>query len=131
MDTLGMFLQYEGYEIQKARTVQRAIELLECSQPDLVLLDYMLQDDTAEPVVKHVRANFGDSVRIILLTAADDPEGKAGRMGTEGAVAKPFELDVLLRSVRDALTGPRRPGPSAPSLASRRSAPDGLSRPSL
>ncbi len=103
MDTLTMFLQYEGYDVLRARSVERALEVLERAIPDLVLLDYMLQDDTAEPVIEALRAKHSNRVRVILLTAADDPAGKAADIGADGVIAKPFELDVLLRTIRDAL----------------------------
>lgn len=99
METLAVFLHYEGYEVLKARSVSRAFELLQATKPDLILLDYMLQDDTAEPVVHLVRRDF-PGVPILLLTAADDPSGKSRTIGTDGFVAKPFELDALLRQVR-------------------------------
>lgn len=105
METLVMFLQYEGYDVVKARSVERALQILAECRPDLVLLDYMLQDDTAEPVVNAVRARYGGDVRVLLLTAAEDPDGKSRTIGTDGVVAKPFELDSLLRSVRKSLEG--------------------------
>ncbi|MBI3555085.1 MAG: response regulator transcription factor [Deltaproteobacteria bacterium] len=105
METLAMFLQYEGYEVLRARNVERALEVLEHATPQLVLLDYMLQDDTAEPVIAALRAKHGDCVRVILLTAADDPVGKARDSGADSVVAKPFELEVLLRAICDTLAG--------------------------
>lgn len=103
MDTLTMFLQYEGYQVHKARSVERALAALEQTCPDLVLLDYMLQDDTAEPVVELIRSKYGSSMAILLLTAADDPEGKARCIGADGVVSKPFELDVFLQCVHELL----------------------------
>lgn len=102
MDTLTIFLQYEGYEVLKARSVERAMEVLKEIKPDLVLLDYMLQDNTAEPVIEFIRSQYA-KLPVILLTAADDPSGKARNIGADGVVAKPFELDVLLGSVRNFL----------------------------
>lgn len=103
METLTLFLRYEGYEVFKASSVEQAIGTLSVMKPDLVLLDYMLQDDTAESVVELLRQKYADEVVVILLTAADDPEGKAGLVGADSVVAKPFELDVLLKSVKDSL----------------------------
>ncbi|MBI3542521.1 MAG: response regulator, partial [Deltaproteobacteria bacterium] len=76
IDTLTMFLRYEGYEVLKARSVGRALEVLETTCPDLVLLDYMLQDDTGDRVVAFARRKYGYDTKIMLLTAVDDAEGR-------------------------------------------------------
>lgn len=116
MDTLAIFLHYEGYSVLKARSVEKALEKLESEHLDLILLDYMLQDDTAEPVVDAVRQRHPD-VPILLLTAADDPSGKARTVGADGVVSKPFELDVLLKHIRDFMhSKSRRTDADAPKL---------------
>ena len=102
MDILTLFLQYEGFEVLKARSVAGALEILKAQSPDIVLLDYMLQDDTAEPVVEYMQQQ-NRGIPIILLTAADDPSGKARRVGADYVIAKPFELESLVSSVRGAI----------------------------
>ena len=102
METLVIFLHYEGYQVSKARSVESALECLDEGRPDLVLLDYMLQDDTAEAVVEAARAQH-PGVPIILLTAAEDSAGKGKMLGVDDVVSKPFELDVLLRIVRECI----------------------------
>lgn len=102
MDTLTIFLRYEGFEVRQARSVERALAVLEDFRPELVLLDYMLLDDTAEKVVAVARERHR-GVPILLLTAADDPTGKALALEVDGVVAKPFELELLLKSVLDLL----------------------------
>lgn len=106
MDTLSLFLKYESYEVIKARSVAQTLAMLadeKMIKPDLVLLDYMLQDDTAEPVVSALRAKYRSEVVIALLTAADDPASKGKMVGADLTLAKPFELEVLLNIVRESL----------------------------
>lgn len=103
METLALFLRYEGYEVLKARNTEEAATCIRMSRPDLVLLDYMLQDDTAEPIVKILRAQYGQSIKVILFTAADDPAGKGQAVAADAVVAKPFELDFLLETIRSCI----------------------------
>lgn len=103
METLSLFLRYEGYVVSKARNSEQANAFIKTGRPDLVLLDYMLQEDTAEPVVELLRSIHGPGVRVVLLTAADDPVGKAQSVSADAVVAKPFELDFLLETIRDQL----------------------------
>src|SRR5690242_3370004 len=93
METLALFLRYEGYEVIKARNTAEAGACIQAGKPDLALLDYMLQDDTAEPVVEMLRGAYGRDVKVILFTAADDPVGKGDAVAADAVVAKPFELD--------------------------------------
>jgi len=105
METLSIFLQYEGYKVLKARTVEQALRQIQTEKPDLVLLDYMLQNATAEPVVEALRERFQDEIVVVLLTAADDPTGKGETVGADRAIAKPFELDLLLECIQEELAG--------------------------
>jgi DNA-binding response OmpR family regulator len=114
METLSMFLNYEGYDVLRAANVDQALEVIEETCPDLVLLDYMLQDDTAEPVVDALRAKYGERAVVLLLTAADDPIGKGEMVCADAVVAKPFELDVLLRNIRESIDRRSQSGMAMP-----------------
>lgn len=105
-ETLGMFLSYEGYSVLRAGTVDSALTILSEQKPDLLLLDYMLDDCTAEPVADVVRATWGQEVPIILLTAIDRPAVAGYEVGANAVVAKPFELDTLLWTIRKHLRTP-------------------------
>ena len=100
METLSLFLRYEGYDVAKARNCEQAAQYLRSTRPDLVILDYMLQEDTAEPVVELLRSRYGHEVKVVLFTAADDPVGKGEAVAADAVVAKRFELDFLLETIR-------------------------------
>lgn len=106
IETLSIFLRYEGYEVLKATSVEQARSMLDEVCPDLVLLDYMLQDNTAEPVAKHLRLRYGSKPIIVLLTAADDALAKRDLIHANAVVAKPFDLDVLLRVILESFEKP-------------------------
>lgn len=106
METLSLFLRYEGFTVVKARNTEQAAAAIKETQPDLVLLDYMLQEDTAEPIVKILREQHSDKVKVVLFTAADDPMGKAQAVKADAVVSKPFELDFLLETIRECLKAP-------------------------
>lgn len=103
METLSLFLRYEGFQVVKARNSEQAEAAIKETKPDLVLLDYMLQEDTAEPIVKVLRAHHSEKVKVVLFTAADDPMGKAQAVKADAVVSKPFELDFLLETIRECL----------------------------
>jgi DNA-binding response OmpR family regulator len=99
METLTIFLSYEGFRVLKAQNIKQAFNLIETTKPDLVLLDYMLQDDTAEPIVDFLRKRHPERIPILLLTAAEDPEGKRMLVDADAVIPKPFDLDLLLQHI--------------------------------
>ena len=85
METLSLFLHCEGYEVMKATTVEQGFELLKHSRPDLVLLDHGLGEDVSESIVDFLNEKYDG--RIVVMTL----------------VGVLFELDVLLRKIKESL----------------------------
>lgn len=102
LETLSIFLRHEGYDVICASGVADALDTLEVTQPDLLLLDDVLQGDTSEQVAEGLRRAHAD-VPLILFTGSGDPEARAEEMFADEFVAKPFELDVLLAKIRTCL----------------------------
>jgi len=109
LETLSIFLAMEGYEMERATSVREARARLDQMRPDLVLLDYMLQDDTAEPVVQHLWERHGRGIPVILLTAAENPQEKRESAGASMVISKPFDLDILLSHMKRALDSAKVP----------------------
>ena len=55
LETMGSLLEFEGFEIHAADTVERGIEMIEEISPGLILLDVMFpekkQEDSKLPVL--------------------------------------------------------------------------------
>lgn len=99
METLIMFLDLEGHEVCRARSVGEALDVLDRQRPELILLDYMLQDGTAEPVTRRLRERYGAGTPVILLTATEKPLEKMRFVSADTVISKPFDLDVLIRAM--------------------------------
>lgn len=79
-----------------AETVSEAIEKLEKIKPNIILLDYLLLDGTAEPVTEKVRQLYNDDPpKIVLVTAAPHPFLLCEKVGADYLLKKPFDLDEL------------------------------------
>lgn len=67
-----MKLEAEGFDVDMADSGMNGIEMVEKTQPDLILLDYTLPDIDGTAVLKEVRRN--DSAKntpVIVLTNMD------------------------------------------------------------
>lgn len=96
-------LEFEGYEVETASNGVLALEAIERSLPDLVLLDVMMPKMDGFTVCQRVR-EFS-SVPIILITARgqDQDKVKGLDLGADDYLTKPFSVEELLARVRAVL----------------------------
>ncbi len=90
-----------GYSAQLASDGIEALEQLQKSIPDLVILDLGLPKLTGEAVVSEIRKNYHDLPVIILSakdTIADIVQGL--NLGADDYLTKPFVADELLARIK-------------------------------
>ncbi len=91
-------LEQLGHRARMAMTASSALELLKQSQPDVVLLDLELPDMDGYEVARAIRAQYGQSIRILAVTgfSGDSPRERAREAGFDGFVVKPYRIEDLL-----------------------------------
>jgi DNA-binding response OmpR family regulator len=96
-------LELDGYEALAAADGQQAMEQIETTMPDLVLLDIMMPKMDGFTVCERVR-EFS-AVPIIMLTARGQDADKVRGLdlGADDYLTKPFSVDELLARVRAVL----------------------------
>ena len=101
---LKMNMEIEGYEIAIAQDGEKALEVFEEFNPDLILLDLMIPGYSGFEVCRIVRKK-NPGVYIIMLTAkSDEPSKVTGlEMGADDYVTKPFSILELLARVKAGL----------------------------
>lgn len=104
---LKEILEEEGYEAYIALRPGKALELLEESSPDLVILDINLEDHISGiTLAEHIQSRYS-GLPYIFLTANSDKKTleKVKTTFPAGFVAKPFHKAQILSSVAIALAG--------------------------
>jgi len=113
VDAVATALRYEGFQVEEAGTGRDALSAVLRSDPDLVVLDWMLPDIDGIEVGRRIRER-GFKTAILFLTAKDAVENKveALRAGGDDYVTKPFSLAELVARVQAILrrTGSELPG---------------------
>lgn len=90
------FLADRGYEVEVASTGEKALELLERLQPDVVFADVRLPGMSGIDLLKRIR-EFDPVIPVIMLTAYGSIEGavEAVKLGAFDYVKKPVDLEEL------------------------------------
>jgi len=113
VDAVATALRYEGYQVDEAYTGRDALTTVAQTEPDLVVLDWMLPDIEGIEVGRRLREQ-GFETAVLFLTAKDAMENKveALRVGGDDYVTKPFSLaeivariQAILRRTAGALPG--------------------------
>ena len=102
---LQTILEAEGYEIELAESGNAALNLVQSSPPDLILLDVMMPDMDGYEVTQRIRQNPGlPYIPIVLVTAHAELKAVEGlNLGAANFLRKPIDFDELLARVQSFL----------------------------
>ena len=96
-----MFLELEGYKVLTAQNGFEAMNILKTSViPNLVLLDMKMPIMNGWEFAIEFLDKHNHNAPIVVMTAAGDAEQRANDIHAIGWLAKPFDLDVLLATVK-------------------------------
>jgi DNA-binding response OmpR family regulator len=99
-------LETEGYEARVAGEGTEALEAIEDFTPHVLLLDVMLPRLDGWSVLERIQElPEGRRPQVIVVSAAagDQARERAEQLGAGWFLAKPFDMDDLLRLVNEAL----------------------------
>ncbi|GER87697.1 hypothetical protein KDW_18590 [Dictyobacter vulcani] len=103
-ECLQIVLETEGYEVFIARDGMQALEMLDATTPDLIILDLMMPRMNGYEFVKTLEQQGRHAhLPIILLTADPHVRKQASQMAVDAYLMKPFELLDLLDTVEKTL----------------------------
>lgn len=99
-DVVKAYLENENYETMAAFDGEKAIELFNTFNPDLIILDLMIPKISGEEVCAIIRNT--SEVPIIMLTAKSDEESKIDGLaiGADDYIVKPFSPKELVGRVK-------------------------------
>ena len=93
----------EGYEVFEAPNGQVALNTLGEFMPDLILLDLRMPVMDGWEFAKRYEKMPGPRAPVVAFVAALNAEQDCADLDAAGILAKPFDLDDLLRAVRNLL----------------------------
>ena len=94
-------LEWEGYEVDAAKSLAQAREYFEKECPDAVILDIMLPDGNGLSYMKELRKSRNGGVPILLLTGLTGQEDiiRGLTEGGDDYLTKPYDFPILLARI--------------------------------
>jgi len=98
---------------------EEAVRVALAKRPALVLLDMGLPLIDGTDVAARIREAYGDAVPFVVVTAGRRIDEAASGVHAVSYIAKPFDVDDVVRAVRSAIEPPASalPNGAAPSVA--------------
>lgn len=87
-----------GYRVATAPEGRTALARVGAEMPALILLDMRMPGMNGWDFAREFRARHGDAAPIVVVTAAEDARARAEEIGADGWLAKPFDIDAILRA---------------------------------
>ena len=102
-ETLGVYLENEGFTYCSAYDGEQALQMFDSKKPDLVILDLMMPKKSGTEVCREIRAK--SRTPIIMLTAkGEEIDRIVGlELGADDYISKPFSLREVIARVKAVL----------------------------
>ena len=105
---LEVLIKRQGYDLRRVADGNAALEAIEESPPDLVVLDVMLPEKSGYEVCQIVRANEAlNGMKILMMTArgGEVEKRKGMAIGADAFMTKPFAITELTEMIKSLLEG--------------------------
>jgi two-component system phosphate regulon response regulator PhoB len=96
-------LEKQGFRVEEAVDGQEALTRIAETQPDLVLLDWMLPAMSGLEVCRQIRRRAATrDLPVIMVTARTEDQDavRSLNVGADDYITKPFSMDALLARIR-------------------------------
>src|SRR5947209_7634116 len=104
LEVLQIVLESAGYEVQTSLNGESLLHLGNQRLPDLVLLDVLLSGADGREICKNLKSRENTRhIPVILLSAHSDASKASNGSGANAFLAKPFDVDALIKVVEEHL----------------------------
>jgi DNA-binding response OmpR family regulator len=97
-DIVGLYLDMEGYEIDKASNGEDGLKQIDANAPDLIIMDIMMPGMDGIEACRRIRSNPATAQIPVLMFSAlsgDEDVERARLAGANHLITKPFTLAGL------------------------------------
>ena len=100
-------LRCDGHDVYEASSAREGLKIIAASEPDLILCDVTMPDQSGHEMLKDIRANYPeyDGIPFLFLTAlAEHTDMMVGlELGADDYLNKPIDFNQLRLKIRSSL----------------------------
>lgn len=108
-DLIDQILSFESFRVSHVIDGKSAVAFVVAEHPDLVLMDLMLPIMSGIEASRQIKTHPSEIVSttpVVAMSAGVNLRAAAGDLPVEGVLAKPFDIDELLATVKVHLRAP-------------------------
>ncbi len=99
VDAVELLLEFEGYLVSSTMDGGKVLQLSD-DLPDLILLDIWMSGEDGRDICRQLKQNEKmQNIPVIMISASKDVAQSAYDAGANDFLAKPFEMDDLLKKI--------------------------------
>ena len=99
--TLSMRLASEGFQVNDASGISKALQFIESDRPDLIVMDVLMPEMDGLSALKEINAVTEKKIPVIIMTGTASQMEDVFRLeGARGFLKKPFDSSKLLAQIR-------------------------------
>jgi len=106
LDSTSMVLEANGYVVETARSAEEGLKTYKEVQPDLVIVDLMMEEvDAGTGLAKELRL-LGNKAPVYMLSSVGDQlhlSADYNELGLSGIFQKPVKFDNLINTIKKKL----------------------------
>ncbi len=119
VDLVRANLMVRGFTVVVSRTGDEVLDMVQSSQPEIVLLDLMLPDADGFDLCRDIRAVSTVGLIVVSARRGEQDKVRALNLGADDYLTKPFSIEELLARItallrRSRVTTARATPPPAP-----------------
>jgi DNA-binding response OmpR family regulator len=104
-ETLDILLSNAGFDVRSSATGTDIFTTIQEFNPDIILLDVMLDDLDGRDICKAIKENEVTShIPVIMLSGVSDVYNAIADVGANDVVSKPFDEQTLLKRIERQLS---------------------------
>lgn len=101
LEGMTFILSSEGYDVKTLSKGEDVPGTLETYHPNVILLDVLMSGSDGREICKEIKKSAAHKhIPVIMISAHPSAKKNALECGAEEFIAKPFEIDDLLKSVK-------------------------------
>jgi len=98
-------LKFAGHNVQSCSIPDQLPQMLNNTQPRLLLMDMLLSGTDGRDVCRRLKAvDNASQVKIIMMSAHPDADKSCREAGADDFISKPFDMDYFIEKVNKQLT---------------------------